>query len=343
MTAQQIEDFEAQVYAYVGREVCPRQPAKDAVNTAMIRHWAEAMGDTNPAYQDADWAAHSRRGNVIAPPAMLYVWNQEGIQVATEGRPPDPQSDLVELFNAHGYIGTLGTNVIQEYSREIALGDTVYMSMVIDSISERKQTGRGEGYFFETLATFTDQVGEVIGTQRFRVLKFKPPEGSAGGAMAFEAPEPGELLPAPVPRRNTLGCDDVAVGYTLPPLQIPISTGLIVGAALATRDFEKVHHDKAVAQSTGLPDVFMNILTSQGLMTRFVTDWSGPEAVVKTLSIKLGAPNLPGMVMTISGEVSTVNPDDNTVEISVQGDNNAWGNHMKGTVTLQLPGNSDQA
>ncbi len=338
MSALPQEEFEAQVYAYVGREVCPRQPAKDAVNAAMIRHWAEAMGDANPAYQDTDWAASSRRGQVIAPPAMMYVWNQEGIKVATEGRPSDPQSDLVELFNTHGYIGTLGTNVVQEYMKEVCPGDTVHMGMVIDSISERKATGRGEGYFFETLATFTDQRGDVIGTQRFRVLKFMPPEGSAAAAMAFDPPDPGELLPAPAPRKDTLGCADIAVGDTLPPLQVPVSTGLIVGAALATRDFEKVHHDKAVAQSTGLPDVFMNILTSQGLMTRFVTDWSGPEAVVKALSIKLGAPNLPGMVMTIVGEVSAIHSDNNTVEVQVKGDNNAWGNHMSGTVTLELPG-----
>ncbi len=336
MTAQQLEDFEAQVYAYVGREVCPRQPARDTVNPAMIRHWAEAMGDRNPAYLDAEWAAASRRGRLIAPPAMMYVWNQEGIKVATEGRPSDAQSDLVELFNANGYIGTLGTNVIQEYMKEVSPGDTVYMEMVIDTISERKSTGRGEGYFFETLATFSDQAGKVIGTQRFRVFKFRPPEGTAA-AMGFEPPDPGELTPAPEPRRETLTSTDFEPGETLPPLQIPVSTGLIVGAALATRDFEKVHHDKAVAQSTGIPDVFMNILTSQGLMTRYVTDWSGPEAVVKALSIKLGAPNLPGMVMTISGEVSAVNPGSRTLELQVRGDNNAWGNHMSGTVSLELP------
>ena len=71
---------------------------------------------------------------------------------------------------------------------------------------------------------------------------------------------------------QTLSCADVSVGDKLPPLDIDISSGLIVGGALATRDFEPVHHDKSVAQASGLPDVFMNILTSQGLMSRFVTD-----------------------------------------------------------------------
>ena len=136
---------------------------------------------------------------------------------------------------------------------------------------------------------------------------------------------------------RTLNRDEVAVGDSLPPLDIPISTGLVVGGAIATRDFEPVHHDKSAAQATGLPDIFMNILTSQGLMTRYVTDWSGPEAVVNSLDVKLGAPNLPGMVMTMTGEV-TARHDDGRIEVAVTGENNIWGMHMQGSVQLTLPG-----
>ena len=94
------------------------------------------------------------------------------------------------------------------------------------------------------------------------------------------------------------------MGDKLPPLSIDITTGLIIGGALATRDFTPVHHDKKAAQAGGLPDVFMNILTSNGLMGRFVTDWSRPDSTLKGIAIKLGAPNLPGFVMTINGEVT---------------------------------------
>jgi hypothetical protein len=136
---------------------------------------------------------------------------------------------------------------------------------------------------------------------------------------------------------STLNYADVNVGDKLPALDIDVTTGLVVGGALATRDFEPVHHDKSAAQSTGLPDVFMNILTSQGLMTRYATDWSGPEAVVKSLDIKLGAPNVPGMVMTITGEVTARDDDSGIVDIAVLGENNIWGMHMQGTVQLALP------
>ena len=136
---------------------------------------------------------------------------------------------------------------------------------------------------------------------------------------------------------KTLNFAEVSIGDKLPELDIDVSSGLIVSGALATRDFEPVHHDKSVAQSTGLPDVFMNILTSQGLMTRFATDWSGPEAVVRSLDIKLGAPNVPGMVMKISGEVTAKDDGTGVVDIAVLGENNIWGMHMQGIVQLALP------
>ena len=136
---------------------------------------------------------------------------------------------------------------------------------------------------------------------------------------------------------KTLTCADVTVGDQLPPLAIDITTSLVVCGALATRDFEPVHHNKAAATATGLPDVFMNILTSQGLMTRYATDWSGPEAVVKSLDLRLGAPNVPGMVMTITGAVTAIDAGSGLVDIAVVGENNIWGMHMQGSVQLALP------
>lgn len=139
---------------------------------------------------------------------------------------------------------------------------------------------------------------------------------------------------------TTLNYNEINVGDKLPALDIPITASLISCAALATRDFEPCHHDKAVAQSMGLPDVFMNILTSQALMARYVTDWSGPEATLKALKIKLGAPNTPGMVMTVSGEVKEKNDEEQSVGIEVTGENNIWGMHMTGSVRIALPPSS---
>lgn len=129
----------------------------------------------------------------------------------------------------------------------------------------------------------------------------------------------------------------VNVGDTIPSKEIPITSGLIVGGAAVSMDYTPVHHDKKAAQAGGLPDIFMNILTSNGLMGAFVTNWAGPDATMKKIDVKLGAPNLPGFVMTVSGEVKTKNEQDGTIEIEVLGENNVWGMHMSGSVIIQLP------
>jgi hypothetical protein len=136
---------------------------------------------------------------------------------------------------------------------------------------------------------------------------------------------------------NTLKYGQVNVGDKLPELKIDITSGLIIGSALASRDFTPVHHDKKVAQATGLSDVFMNIITSNGFMGRFVTDWAGPDSTLRGIDIKLGAPNLPGFVMTISGEVKAKDDATGVVSVAVEGVNNVWGTHMNGTVRVALP------
>jgi hypothetical protein len=125
------------------------------------------------------------------------------------------------------------------------------------------------------------------------------------------------------------------VGETLPELAIPITPTQIVAGAIASRDYQDVHHDVPTAKAKGSPDIFMNILTTNGLAGRFVTDWSGPEARIAAIAIRLGVPNYPGDTMTMTGVVKSVD-DAGTVEVAVQGANRL-GNHVTGTVTLKFP------
>jgi acyl dehydratase len=128
----------------------------------------------------------------------------------------------------------------------------------------------------------------------------------------------------------------VKVGAELPALDIPLTTSLIVSTALASRDFTPVHHDKAAAQKSGVDDVFMNILTTNGLVGRFVTDWAGPDARITRVAIRLGTPNLPGDTMKLRGTVKSVDPAKSTAEVEIKGAN-SWGNHVTGTVVVELP------
>jgi acyl dehydratase len=123
------------------------------------------------------------------------------------------------------------------------------------------------------------------------------------------------------------------VGEQLPPLEIPLTRTTIVATAIASRDYQDVHHDPTLALERGSPDIFMNILTTNGYVGRFVTDWAGPAARLKKVAIRLGAPNYPGDTMRMTGEVTAVDGDE--VAVKVVG-TNSRGDHVTGTVVLTM-------
>ena len=135
--------------------------------------------------------------------------------------------------------------------------------------------------------------------------------------------------------------DEVSVGDELPTLVLPITRTLVVSGAIASRDYQDVHHDHVLSSERGSPDIFMNILTTNGLVGRYVTDWSGPRSRLVDVNIRLGAPNYPDCTMTMTGSVQEKGPvaDDGasgTVTVSIRGANHL-GDHVTGTVTLTLP------
>lgn len=128
------------------------------------------------------------------------------------------------------------------------------------------------------------------------------------------------------------------VGEELAPLEVAVTRTLIVAGSIASRDYQDVHHDAELAQQKGSPDIFMNILTTNGLVGRFVTDHFGPSAVLHKVAIRLGTPNYPGDTMVLSGTVTALG-DDGTAEVTVVG-TNGLGRHVTGKVTVSVPGGS---
>ena len=123
-------------------------------------------------------------------------------------------------------------------------------------------------------------------------------------------------------------------GDELAPLEVAITRTLIVAGAVASRDYQDVHHDPEAARAKGSPDIFMNILTTNGLVGRYITDHFGPTAVLRRVAIRLGAPNRPGDTMVLRGTVEEVDGD--TAVVRVSGDNGI-GRHVSGTVTVTVP------
>jgi acyl dehydratase len=134
---------------------------------------------------------------------------------------------------------------------------------------------------------------------------------------------------------------EVSIGDKLPELVLPITRTLIVTGAMAARDFRDGHHDPDAARAHGAPDIFMDILTTNGLVGRYVTDWSGPWSRLSEIDIRLGAPNYPGSVMTLTGSVTGKGPlatdgASGLVTVAVRG-TNELGDHVTGTVDVILP------
>jgi hypothetical protein len=124
----------------------------------------------------------------------------------------------------------------------------------------------------------------------------------------------------------------------LPAMVVDVSATFVVASALATRDFTPVHHDRDLAIGNGSKDIFVNILTDTGLVQRFVSQWAGPQALLRATRLRLGVPCYAGDTLTFSGQVAehTVLADADRYEIRITG-RCSLGDHIIATATVDVP------
>ena len=428
--------------------------APDAVNLPMIRHWVEAMGDTNPLYLDAEFAARSVHGGLVAPPAMVQVWTMRGLRPADEADAGDPLGAMTGVLDEAGFTSVVATNSEQEYYRYLRHGEQLTVRTSLDAVTGPKRTALGEGWFVTTRSTWYVGV-EPVASMLFRVLKFRPaparapvgdvlrpaisrdteffwagtarhelrvqrcgecgvlrhPPGpmclACGGAkpdyivaagtgeiysyvVHHHPPVPGRQVPfvvalvqlpegvrmvgellgagpgqvrigmpvriefagvdeeltlpawredrpqaaAPLPTADPPaagGAENTAAGEVLPELVLDVTPTLVISTAISTRDFQDVHHDRDQAVQRGGKDIFLNILTTTGLVQRYVTDWAGPDALVRSIAIRLGVPCYAGDTLTFSGRAVPGDAGERVVEVTGRC---ALGNHVTGTVRI---------
>lgn len=144
-------------------------------------------------------------------------------------------------------------------------------------------------------------------------------------------------------RTETRAWNSINVGDEVTPMDVPVTTTLIVAGAIASRDYMPVHHDRDFANSQGSQDIFLNILTTNGLCVKFLHDWAGPEAMIKKLSIRLGVPAYPNDPLRFEGSVTDKSATDGEglVEVTFNG-TNSLGDHVKGTAVLSLLSGVDE-
>jgi uncharacterized protein len=438
--------------------------ARDPVNLPTIRNWTDAIGDTNPAYTDADFAARSVHGHLVAPPAMVQVWTMQGLQPQAADDGSDPLGQMMRTLDEAGFESVVATNCAQTYHRYLRHGELLSLRSELTDVVGPKRTALGEGWFVSTKNIWYSG-DEAVAEMDWRVLKFRAGLAEqAGGEIAADArpqtagaagpaspesvplgpvmrppvsadtaffwagtqagelriqrcgdcgafrhppgpaclscgstrnqgfivaagtgtvysfvvhhhpPVPGKRLPIVIalveltegvrlmaeltgtePDRVQIGmpvragflriddelvlpgwrADERGVPGALPELAIKVTPTVVVATALATRDFYPVHHDHDMAVRSGSKDIFLNILTTTGLVERYVTDWAGPEAIVRAVSIRLGVPCYAGDTLTFTGRVSGVADGEQVIEVT---GSCSLGNHVTGTVRLATTG-----
>ena len=217
MSQENIREAAARIAA--AGESRPRV-ARDPVNLPMIRNWAEAIGDANPVYTDAEAAARSRHGGLVAPPAMAQVWTMRGLHPAAEHQAAehtaaehiaaehqaaddDPLGRMSAVLDQAGFTSVVATNCEQEYHRYLRHGEQVTVRARLEDVTGPKRTALGEGWFVTTRSTW--YVGaEPVASMLFRILKFRPP-----AATAFPA---GEVLRPAVSPDTAFFWDGTAAG-----------------------------------------------------------------------------------------------------------------------------------
>lgn len=345
--------------------------ARHAVNAPMLDIWADALGDPNPVYRDADAAAATGRAAVIAPPTMVQAWTMPQLSALAGtlpqvpgyapylgGRPPadasadgaadkaadNPAAAVHRLLTAHGYTARAATRCRQVYHREAQVGDHLTCESVLTTVSERKNTAIGAGYFVTTRMTFRDQDDADVATVDWTVLCFRTPDAPAASAAASgdaSAAAPAAAPAEPVAPAEASGrtCDPLkaapSVGDALPTTVIPITPTFVIATAFATQDFYAAHHDADwTRRSLRRPGIFTNILATTGLVGGVVTDWGGPATRLLEVDLKLLAPNHTGDTLTLDGEVIEADGDEVLVRVTGW---NSLGPHVQATARARVP------
>ncbi|MFC9789051.1 bifunctional MaoC family dehydratase N-terminal/OB-fold nucleic acid binding domain-containing protein [Rhodococcus sp. NPDC127528] len=202
-----MSEFLTALEAFEGQTLTPTTWGPDEVNTPMIRHWVETMGDTSPIYLDDEAARATGRDGAVAPALMAQVWTMRTFtDKMTNNDPSRVWTDLIAAFDDAGFTSVVATDSDFEFFVELRPGDRVSLTEVIEDISAEKKTGLGVGHFVTTLKTYRNGDDQVVATQRWRTLRFRPeaaekpaglrprPALNADNAFWFEAAKEHRLV-----------------------------------------------------------------------------------------------------------------------------------------------------
>lgn len=310
------------------------------VSAAQIWQWCSAMGDNNPCYHVGE--------NQIAPPAMMQMWTMRDINDRyAPGSTTAAPYQVFEDMRVLGYPANVAVSYDISFHEYLRVGERAKHFTSVVNISEKKSTRLGTGYFVTEKVEYLTQDDTLFAEALISYFQYQP----AIVATYVQTEDPKNVtndLPASgsldtnadgwQPDFSDIDPTSLRVGESLPELRVPITHKLIVGGAIATQDFIPVHHNLPAAQAAGMPDIFMNILTTSGLSARYLSDWAGAGSRLRKIKFNLMTPNFPGDVIIFAGEIVAiaVGTSEVSVEVAFSG-RNGQGYHTSGTASLALP------
>ena len=310
------------------------------VSATQIWQWCSAMGDNNPCYH--------RGPGQIAPPAMMQMWTMRDINDCyAPGSTSAAPYRVFDEMRTIGYAANVAVSYDISFHHYLRVGDRPRHFTSVVNISERKSTRLGTGYFVTERVEYLTQDDVLFADALITYFQYQPAaaEGNEPVAPAPQAPAvdegaaPEGGAPGWQPDYSDLDIAGLQLGDVLPELHLPVTHKLIVGGAIATQDFIPVHHNLPAAQAAGMPDIFMNILTTSGLSARYLGDWAGAGSRLEKIAFSLMVPNFPGDVMVMRGTINAIEPRAAGAAVSVEfSGSNRRGLHTSGTATLALPG-----
>jgi len=285
-------DFDAFIADLPGRPAHRPVVARDALSVSAIHTWCDVMGERGTAFTGVD---------PVAPPATLQMWTFPGLEPgrpvdAGPAVPGDLDFEVRSRLADRGLTATLATATDQEFIADLRPGDLLTARDHYTSVSGLKNTALGRGHFLSSRTTYSRQDGVEVGRLTLTVFVFEPRPVAMPPAPA-PAPASRPDVPEAAPAVSLIA------GVVLPNTRIPVTPTLIVAGAMATRDAYPVHHDRDFARSRGNPDIVMNILTTNGLLSRVVGEWSGGARLTR-LHTRLRAPAYPHRTLTMGGLVA---------------------------------------
>lgn len=324
------------------------------VSATQIWQWCSAMGDQNPSYLPGD--------DQIAPPAMMQMWTMRDINDRyAPGSTDAAPYRVFDEMQAMGYPANVAVSYDISFHRYLRVGERARHFTTVVSISEKKSTTLGVGFFVTERVEYHTQEKGLFAEALITYFQYQPVSESFGASAMDKNKskdknkqgtggnmDNGEQAACNddgwQPDYRDLDVSRLSVGDRLPTLAIPITHKLIVGGAIATQDFILVHHNLPAAKAAGMPDIFMNILTTSGLLARYLGDWAGAGSRIKKLAFSLLAPNFPGDTMRMEGEIIELAASSCESLATVSfGGRNRLGYHARGQALIALPGINKKA